>query len=113
MGCEPRIAYPEVKVQVRDLVRVVGIVAPLVPVGIVAPLSHWGWVRGKNSFYRAPGGVGPGDVYRVPPAAVRHGRATQISGTGPYGNYRKILWVTGPRGQHSEKSRFIENPGIQ
>ena len=25
---DPRVAYPEVKVQVRDLVRVVGIVAP-------------------------------------------------------------------------------------
>ena len=26
---DPRIAYPEVKVQLRDLVRVVGIAAPL------------------------------------------------------------------------------------
>ena len=28
---DPRIAYPEVNVQVRDLVRVVGIVAPFAP----------------------------------------------------------------------------------
>ena len=26
---DPQVAYPEVKIQVRDLVRVVGIVAPL------------------------------------------------------------------------------------
>ena len=30
---DPRVAYPEVKVQVRDLVRVVGIVATFVPTG--------------------------------------------------------------------------------
>ena len=41
---DPRVAYPEVKVQVRDLVRVVGIVAPL-PQGRSVP-----W---ENSFYRA------------------------------------------------------------
>ena len=48
---DPRVAYPEVKVQVRDLVRVVGIVASFVPRGSVF---------GENSFYRAPGGNGPG-----------------------------------------------------
>ena len=30
---DPRVAYPEVNVQVRDLVRVVGIVAPFEPRG--------------------------------------------------------------------------------
>ena len=35
---DPRVAYPEVKVQVRDLVRVVVIVAPFAPRGI----SIWG-----------------------------------------------------------------------
>ena len=30
---EPRVAYPEVNVQIRDLVRVVGIVAPFAPRG--------------------------------------------------------------------------------
>ena len=46
---DPRVAYPEVKVQVRDLVRVVC---------IVTPLSHrrGGSLFGENSFYRAPGG---------------------------------------------------------
>ena len=31
---DPREAYPEVKVQLRDLVRVVGIVAPFGPTGL-------------------------------------------------------------------------------
>ena len=30
---DPRVAYPEVSVQVRDLVQVVGIVAPFAPRG--------------------------------------------------------------------------------
>ena len=38
---DPRVVYPEVKVQVRDLVRVVG---------IVAPLPNGGSVPGDNSF---------------------------------------------------------------
>ena len=44
---DPWVAYPEVKVQVRDLVRVVGIVAAFAPRGSV---------RWENSFYRATGG---------------------------------------------------------
>ena len=78
---DPRIAYPEVKVQVRDLVRVVGIVAPFAPRGSV--------FRGSSS-YRTPGGISTGDPCRVPPAAVRHGRARQSSVTGPCGDCRKI-----------------------
>ena len=31
---DPRTAYPEVKVQDRDLVRVVGTVAPIIPLGV-------------------------------------------------------------------------------
>ena len=31
---DPRVAYPEVKVQVRDLARVVGIVGPFAPRGV-------------------------------------------------------------------------------
>ena len=38
---DPRVANPEVKVHVRDLVRAVGIVAPYAP--------QWS-VRGKHSF---------------------------------------------------------------
>ena len=44
---DPRVANPEVKVQVRDLVRAVGIVASFAPRRSV---------RGKISFYRAPVG---------------------------------------------------------
>ena len=30
---DPRVAHPDVKVQVRDLVQVVGIVSPFAPMG--------------------------------------------------------------------------------
>ena len=54
---DPRQAYPEVKLLGRDLVRVVG---------IVAPLPHWGPVPGENSFYRARGaGGGNGPMKRL------------------------------------------------
>ena len=44
---DPLVAYPEFKVQVRDLVRVVGIIYPLPLVGSVF---------GENAFFfRAPG----------------------------------------------------------
>ena len=43
---DPRVAYTEVKVQVRDLAQVVGIVVPFAPRGV----SICG-----NTFYRAPG----------------------------------------------------------
>ena len=39
---DPQVAYPEVNIQVRDLVRVVDIVVPFAPRGSVF---------GKNSFY--------------------------------------------------------------
>ena len=44
---DSRVAYSEVKVQVRDLVRVVGNVAVFAQRGVL--------IRGK-SFFRAPGG---------------------------------------------------------
>ena len=31
---DPRVAYPEINIQVRDLVRVVGVVAPFAPRGL-------------------------------------------------------------------------------
>ena len=49
----------------------------------------------------------------MPLAAVRHGRARQNSGTGPYGYCRRVLWVPGPAGQYSGKIRFIEKPGVE
>ena len=102
---DPRVTYLEVKVQVRDLMRVVGIVAPFTPQGV----GSWG-----KSVYRAPEGqMGTGDVCRVPPAVVRHERARQSSGTWPCGDCRRVLWVPGPGGQCSEKIRLIEKPGAQ
>ena len=43
---DPRVVYPEVKVQLRDLVRVLCIVPHFAP--------QAGAVFGENSFYRAP-----------------------------------------------------------
>ena len=68
-----RQAYPEVKLYGRDLVRVVGIVGPFATMGVRYP--------GKIRFIepQGGGGMGTGDVCRVPLAAVRHGRARQTS----------------------------------
>ena len=41
--------------------------------------------------------MGTGDLSRVPLAAVRHGSVRQTSGTVPYGDCRRVLWVPGPR----------------
>ena len=71
---DPRHAYPEVKLQRRDLVRVVGIVAPFAPLGA--------GTRGKFVLSSPRGEMGPEDVCRVPLAAVRHGRARQTSESG-------------------------------
>ena len=64
---DPRQAYPEVKLQRRDLVRVVGIVAPFAPLGA--------GIRGKFVLSSPRGKIGPEDVCRLPLAAVRDGRA--------------------------------------
>ena len=46
-SCDPRQALPEVKLQRRVLLCLVGIVAPFAPLGAGTR---------ENSFYRAPGG---------------------------------------------------------
>ena len=98
---DPKVAYPDVKVQVRDLVRVVGIVVPFAPRGVGS--------QGKLFLSRPRGLMGTGDLCRVPPAAVRHGRgARQHSGTVPCGDCRRDIW-----GQYSGKIRFIEKSGVQ
>ena len=56
-----RLAYSEVKIQVRDLVRVVGIVLPFAPRGSVF---------GENSFYR-PIGVKWRPVSGAPSSGTR------------------------------------------
>ena len=85
---DPRVAYPEVKVQIRDLVRVVG---------IVAPLPHRVGTRGKVFLSRRKWAQ---EICAVSPAAVRHGRARQCSWTVPCENCRRVLW-----GQYSGKVR--------
>ena len=60
-----RVAYPEVKVHVRDLVRVVDIVAPFAPRGQYS---------GKIRFIEPQGINGSGDLCWVPPAAVHYQR---------------------------------------
>ena len=81
----PRVAYPEVKVHVRDLVRVVDIVAPFAPRGSVF---------GENSFYRAPGNkLAQETCAGWPPAAVHHGKARQSSGTGTCGDCSRVLRI--------------------
>ena len=72
-----QVAYPEVKLQERDLVRVVGIVVPFVPLGA--------GTREKFVLSSSREKMGTGDLCRVPPAAVRHGRTRKTSGTGLHG----------------------------
>ena len=104
---DPRVAYPEVTVQVRDLVRFVG---------IIAPLPHGESVFGESSIYRDPGCKWAQETCAgCPLAEVRHGRARQSSGTGPFGDCRRVLREAGTRGQYSWNIRFkfIEKPGVQ
>ena len=57
--------------------------------------------------------MGTGDLCRVSSAAVCHGRARQISGTGPCGNCRRVLWLPNPRCQYSGKIFYNEKPGYK
>ena len=102
---DPRQAYPEVKLQGRELVRVVGIVAPFIPLGA--------GTQGKFVLSSPRGEIGPGDVCRVPLAAIRHGRAEQTSESELCGDCRRGLWVPDPWCQYSGKIRFIEKHGVQ
>ena len=102
---DPLQAYPEVKLQGRELVRVVGIVAPFIPLG--------DGTQGKFVLSSPRGEIGPGDVCRVPLAAIRHGRAEQTSESGLCGDCRRGLWVPDPWCQYSGKIRFIEKHGVQ
>ena len=94
-------AYPEVKVQVRDVVRVVGLVALR------------GSVFGKNSFYRAPGV----NRHRRPvPGAHSSGSPRESQAKfrgGAVWGLKNVLWVPGPRCQYSGLIRFIGKPGVE
>ena len=75
---DPKVAYTEVKIPVRDLPRVLGIIDPLLH-GVVS-------VRGKFVLSRPRVYIGTGSLLLVPPAAVRHRRARQSSRTGQCGD---------------------------
>ena len=55
--------------------------------------------------------MGSEDLCCVPSAAVGHGKARQRSGTGPCGEFRRVLWVPSPRRPHWGKSVLWRNPG--
>ena len=104
VSSDPMVAYPEVIVQVRDLVRVVGIVAPFAPRGSVF---------GELRCIEPRGQMGTGDLCRVLPAAVRHGRARLSSGAGAWGS------VDGSCGDRARRvsilGKFVlsRNPGYK
>ena len=99
---DPRIAKPEVRIQVRNLVRVVE---------LLLSLLHRGSKFGENSFYRAPCGKRAQETCAGCP---RQGCDTRESGKVPERDQVGIVdRVSGPRGQYSEKIRFIEKHGIQ
>ena len=79
---KPRIAYPEVKVHVRNLMRVVGFVAPF-----------------------APQVVGTQESRRPVPGAPRSGtpleRQAKYRDVTVWKLCRRVLWVPGPLGKYS------------
>ena len=96
---DPRIAHPEVKVQVRDLVRVVG---------IFSPMPRGGSVFGENSFYRALAGRWAQETCAVcPQQRFITGEPGKVQGRD------SVVIVSSPAVQYSEKIRLIEKPGIQ
>ena len=102
---DPRKAYPEVKLQGREQVQVVGFVAPFALLGAGS--------RGKFVLSSPRGEMGTGDVCWEPLAAVRHGRARQTSEPGPCEDCRRVLWVPNPWGQYSGKIRFIKEHRVE
>ena len=60
---DPQLACPEVKVQVRDLVRVVGIVAPFAPRGrgaVFREIRFIGYQEKNGSSRPVPGALSSG-----------------------------------------------------
>ena len=49
----------------------------------------------------------------MPQAAIHHGRARQTLRTGPYEDYKRVIWVPGPQRHYLGKIRFIDRPGVQ
>ena len=101
---EPWVAYPEVKVQVRDLVRVVGIVVPFAPRVSVLGAIRFIAPQGVNGHRRPVPGAHSSGMPRESQAKIRE-RAVW--------SCRRVLWLPGPRGQYSGKIRFIEKSWVQ
>ena len=74
----PQIAYPEVKVQVQDLVRVVGIVAPFAPRGSVFGKIHFIEPQAVNGHRRPVPGVPNNGTPRESQAKFRDGTVSGL-----------------------------------
>ena len=101
---DPRVANPEVTVQVRDLVRAVG---------IVAPFALRGSVRSKKSFYRAPEGKWAQETCGGAPTIGTPRESLVKFGSVPCRDCRRILWVLDPWDQNSGNIFLSRNPGYK
>ena len=99
---DPRVAYPEVKVQVQDELWV-----------LLPPLSHGESIFGENSFYRAPGGKWAQETCAGAPSSGTPRESQAKFRDETCGDCRRVLQVLGPRGQYSGKIRFIEKLWVQ
>ena len=94
-----RVAHPEVKVQVRDLVRVVGIVAPLIRGISVFRIKSYNQAQDVDEHKRPMPGAPSNGIPRESHANFRN-------------ETRRVLRVPRPAGQYSGKIRFIEKRGV-
>ena len=93
-----------VNFQVRDLVRVVG---------LLPPLPHGMSVSGRNSFYRAPGGTWAQETcVGCPQQRYAMGEPGKVQGLDRVEIIEGSCGYRGPRDQYSGKIRFIEKPGV-
>ena len=94
---DPRVAYPEVKIQVhvRDLVRVVDIVVPFAPRGSIF---------GENLFCRYQGDKWALHATEETGKIQERDRRMIVEGACVY--LIRGVSIRGPRGQNSRKIRF-------
>ena len=84
---DPRVAYPEVKVQVRDLVRVVGIVSPVAPRGSVFGKIRFIEQQGINGHRRLMPGAPQRYATGEPGKAQGRDRMGIVEGSREYRAY--------------------------
>ena len=95
---DPRVAYPEAKVKVRDLGRVVGSVAAFTP---------WVSILGEDFFFRATGCKRAQETCaRCPQQWYATGEPGKVQGRDRVGLCRTVLWVLVPRCQYSGDNSF-------